>query len=311
MNHVRHDNEVKIADEAADHMTDATVQRWRLAELMAARGMHHSTDLLPLLRQRGIVMSRAQGYRIVCKQPERISLLLLTALCDILACRPDDLLAIPSNPASLRWSGPALHSMTKPSTAGGDARTGGGAARQRLLDAMAGCIAELGYHRTTVAHVVARAKASRRTFYRLFRDREDCYIALLTRRHEDLVAIIAAAVDPAADWKVQIRQAVEAWITQSEAQPALMLSWIRDRPTLGLAARQLQRNSMESFVAMLQALSDTAELRTAGIAPIPRHRAIMVIAGLRELTALTVESGGSLADITEDVIDACIAFGPR
>lgn len=289
---------------------DAPLQLWRLAELMAARGMHRSTDLSPLLKRRGIVMSRAQVYRIVRKQPERVSLRLMAALCDILACRPDDLLALTSNPDPLGWSGPAIQGEMQPSAAGGEARAGVGGARPRLLDAMAECIAELGYHRTTVAHVVARAKASRRTFYRHFRDREGCYIALLARRHEDLVAIIAAAVDPAADWKMQIRQAVEAWITQSEAQPALMLSWIRDRPTLGLAARQLQRDSMESFVAMLQGLSDTAELRAAGIAPIPRHRAIMVIAGLRELTALTVESGGSLGDITEDIIDACIAFGP-
>ena len=36
---------------------------WRLAELMAARGSHNSTELIPLLLERGIQLSRPQVYR--------------------------------------------------------------------------------------------------------------------------------------------------------------------------------------------------------------------------------------------------------
>ena len=45
--------------------------RWRLAELMAARGLHNTTDLIPLLAERGIVLSRPQVYRLVNQKPER------------------------------------------------------------------------------------------------------------------------------------------------------------------------------------------------------------------------------------------------
>jgi hypothetical protein len=38
---------------------------WRLAEIMAAHGMHNSTDLIPRLAERGIQLSRPQVYRIV------------------------------------------------------------------------------------------------------------------------------------------------------------------------------------------------------------------------------------------------------
>ena len=38
---------------------------WRLAKLMAAHGMHNSTDLIPRLAERGIQLSRPQVYRIV------------------------------------------------------------------------------------------------------------------------------------------------------------------------------------------------------------------------------------------------------
>ena len=67
---------------------------WRLAEIMAAHGMHNSTDLIPRLSERGIQLSRPQVYRIVHQRPERLSLQLLAALCDILGCGVEDLLTV-------------------------------------------------------------------------------------------------------------------------------------------------------------------------------------------------------------------------
>lgn len=65
--------------------------QWRLAELMARHGMHNSTDLAPLLRERGIDLSPSQVYRIVTQKPERVSLQLMAALADIFECGPEDL----------------------------------------------------------------------------------------------------------------------------------------------------------------------------------------------------------------------------
>jgi hypothetical protein len=87
-----------------------------------------------------------------------------------------------------------------------------------------------------------------------------------------------------------------------------MLSWIRDVPALGMAARRLQRDVMEAFIVMVQTLSDTEELRAAGIEPVSRQRAIMLLGGLRELTAITVESGGRICDITEEGVAASMAL---
>lgn len=68
--------------------------RWRLAELMARDGLHNSTDLAPLLRERGIDLSPSQVYRIVTQRPERVSLKLIAALCDIFTCGPEDLVTV-------------------------------------------------------------------------------------------------------------------------------------------------------------------------------------------------------------------------
>lgn len=66
--------------------------RWHLREVMAARGLWATTDLAPLLEQRGIHLSAAQVYRLVTQTPERLSLKTLMALCDALECTATDLI---------------------------------------------------------------------------------------------------------------------------------------------------------------------------------------------------------------------------
>ena len=180
--------------------------------------------------------------------------------------------------------------------------------RQRLLDALEASIAEGGYPRTTVADIVRRARTSRRTFYEYFDSREACFVALLTDANANQVRQIAAAVDPQAPWRSQVRQAIEAWISSGESRSSLMLSWIRDVPSLGAAARRLQRDGTENFIEMVQALADSDAFRAAGIGPVSRQRIIMLLGGLRELAAITVEEGGRASDITEEAVDASIAL---
>ena len=67
---------------------------WRLAELMAAHGMHNSTDLVPHIRERGIDLSASQIYRLVTSRPERVSLKLVAAICDVFSCGPEDLITV-------------------------------------------------------------------------------------------------------------------------------------------------------------------------------------------------------------------------
>ncbi|MDY6999701.1 MAG: helix-turn-helix domain-containing protein [Actinomycetota bacterium] len=180
--------------------------------------------------------------------------------------------------------------------------------RQRLLDALEASIEADGYAKTTVADVVRRARTSRRTFYEHFDGKEACFIALLSDANAEQVRLISQAVDPSAPWQKQVRQAVEAWISSAEARSALMLSWIRDVPALGAAARGLQRDAMANFIDMVGAIAATDEFLAAGIGPVPRRRAIMLLGGLRELTAITVEEGGRMSDVTDEAVDASIAL---
>ncbi|WP_189935899.1 TetR/AcrR family transcriptional regulator [Streptomyces sulfonofaciens] len=184
--------------------------------------------------------------------------------------------------------------------------------RQRLLDGLAASIEQDGYRNTTVADIVRRAHTSRRTFYEHFADKEACLVALLTDANAEMVRQISEAVDPAAPWRAQVRQAVEAWIACAESRPTTMLSWIRDLPALGAGARDLQRRLMESLVVMIQTLCGTEQMRAAGIGPVPRQLAVVLLGGMRELIATTVEDGGRAGDITEVAVQASVALlGPR
>jgi len=68
---------------------------WHLRRLMAERGMFATTDLVPLLAERGVQLSREQVYRLVVRVPERLNLTALAALCDILDCSPAELVHSP------------------------------------------------------------------------------------------------------------------------------------------------------------------------------------------------------------------------
>ncbi|WP_121251595.1 helix-turn-helix domain-containing protein [Nocardioides ferulae] len=80
---------------------------WRLAELMAARGLHNTTDLIPLLAERDINLSRPQVYRLVNQRPERVSLMLIAALCDIFECQSTDLFTTTATDVRARKTGTA------------------------------------------------------------------------------------------------------------------------------------------------------------------------------------------------------------
>jgi DNA-binding Xre family transcriptional regulator len=67
--------------------------RWRLREVMAEHGIWATTDLGPLLRERGVELSPSQVHRLVTGTPERLSLTVLAALCDIFSIDPGQLIS--------------------------------------------------------------------------------------------------------------------------------------------------------------------------------------------------------------------------
>ena len=75
-------------------MTKRMQYTWHLRRLMAERGMYQTSDLVPLLADWGIVLSREQVFRLVTQPPQRMSMDTLAALCGILKCEVQDLIEV-------------------------------------------------------------------------------------------------------------------------------------------------------------------------------------------------------------------------
>ena len=180
--------------------------------------------------------------------------------------------------------------------------------RGRLLDGLATSLATRGYRETTVADIVRNAKTSKRTFYDQYSSKEACFVELLRTNNEDLIARIRAAIDPDAGWEQQVHDAVDAYVAHIASRPAITLSWIREAPALGDVAQPLNRHAMEQLTDMVVDLTSGAGFQRAGIAPISRPVALILLGGFRELTALIVEDGRDVDELTEPALTAALAI---
>ena len=99
-------------------MTKTVAYHWHLRKVMGEHGMFATTDLVPLLADRGVVMNTSQVYRIVSGTPERMNMQLLAALCDIFGCTPSDLIEPYIESASRRGRKTGTTGKAKPPTSG-------------------------------------------------------------------------------------------------------------------------------------------------------------------------------------------------
>lgn len=103
-------------------MTKTVAYHWHLRKMMTDHDIHSTTKLVPLLADRGVVMTSTQVYRIVTGEPERLNMQLLAALCDIFDCTPNDLIEPYVVTASTRGRKAASGGVKTPGKPGGKGR---------------------------------------------------------------------------------------------------------------------------------------------------------------------------------------------
>ncbi len=93
--------------------------------------------------------------------------------------------------------------------------------RARLLAGAVRAVDELGYIRATVTDITERSRVSRRTFYELFSNYEDCTLALLELTFERVGSQIAAAGLAALPWRERVRGGLWTILSFFDREPAL------------------------------------------------------------------------------------------
>jgi AcrR family transcriptional regulator len=93
--------------------------------------------------------------------------------------------------------------------------------RVLLLRASAVAVDEHGYGAVTVAHITARAKISRRTFYELFVDREQCLLAVMAYIDKQLTSELVAADLGGLGWRERVRMGLWSVLRFFDREPVL------------------------------------------------------------------------------------------
>jgi AcrR family transcriptional regulator/DNA-binding MarR family transcriptional regulator len=88
-----------------------------------------------------------------------------------------------------------------------------------MLDAMVETCAELGVANVTVSSVITRSGVSRRTFYEIFEDRDDCLLVSLEDAYEQVRRRVVEAYRSADGWREQIRSSLVALLVFLEEEP--------------------------------------------------------------------------------------------
>ncbi len=115
---------------------------------------------------------------------------------------------------------------------------------------MAGAAADLGFGGTSVELVVSRAGVSRRTFYRFFGSREECFGAVLEMGLEQAARLVRAAFARERSWRAGTRSALGWLLAYLDSEPELARVWLVE----SLAAGRWALEQRERNVAALQRL---------------------------------------------------------
>ena len=170
--------------------------------------------------------------------------------------------------------------------------------RERLLEGLAQSIREKGLADTQVTDIVRHARASRRTFYQHFPDKESCFVELGETLSALVMEQVAAAIDRSAPWPEQVDQAIDAYLGLLASDPAMTLTF--SSRALGPRMVAAQRDGIERYAELLVELAGSA-----GVDPVSLDKAVMLVGGLHEMVIRAVERGESveaLGPVAKDVI---------
>jgi AcrR family transcriptional regulator/DNA-binding MarR family transcriptional regulator len=137
--------------------------------------------------------------------------------------------------------------------------------RARLLAAITEIAAERGVATVTVAQVVSRAGVSRRTFYELFRDGEECFLAALDMAIGQASQHMGAVYDPSARWTQRIRTALVALLSFLDDNAGMARLMLLASPAAG--PRALDRRNR--VLAQITAIVDEGRAEAKTVQPPP------------------------------------------
>ncbi len=132
-----------------------------------------------------------------------------------------------------------------------------------MIAAMIDVVSERGRSNSTVAHVVARSGVSRRTFYEVFEDFEDCFLAALDRAIARATEYVLDGYDPKEKWRIRIRLGLVGFLEFLEDEPEMGRLCVVE--TLGAGPRVHERR-LGALDEVIAAIDEGRQESRAGTA---------------------------------------------
>jgi AcrR family transcriptional regulator len=151
--------------------------------------------------------------------------------------------------------------------------------RRRILRALVETVAERGYAETRVADVIAAAGVSRKTFYELFADKEDCFLVAFDDWFGSLIADATDAYEVAAEapWAERIEAALAAFLERIASDPAAARSFVVEVLAAGPKAVARRDAAIRQFAHLVDAG------RAESSAELPGITSLALVGGMNEL----------------------------
>jgi len=133
--------------------------------------------------------------------------------------------------------------------------------RARILSAMVEVVCERGAGGVSVAHVVERAGVSRRTFYEVFDDREDCFLAAFDEALLRVAGCVLPVYEAPLKWRERIRASLVEFLSFLDGDPGAGRLLVVE--TLGAGHRALARRK-NVLAQIIEAIDEgRAEAKTS------------------------------------------------
>jgi AcrR family transcriptional regulator len=161
--------------------------------------------------------------------------------------------------------------------------------RLALAHGLAAAIAEKGYAASTIADIVARARASKRTFYEHFTDKEECLLALYSDVSDALLRVLRSAGHPGQPWRARVCEVVAGYLDALDAMPAVYRAVLVEMQAAGPRAYRLRQQTQRRFAETLVEIVAAARPANPQLAPLPPALAVALVGGINELLLQSVD----------------------
>ncbi|MGA9284669.1 MAG: TetR/AcrR family transcriptional regulator [Solirubrobacteraceae bacterium] len=124
--------------------------------------------------------------------------------------------------------------------------------RARMLTAMVQEVSERGAANVSVGHVVGRSGVSRRTFYEIFEDREDCFLAAFEETLQHATSVVVPAYGTGGAWLARVRAGLTALLGFLDNDRAAARLLIVDSLAGGPKALKRRQEVIASLVGVVE-----------------------------------------------------------